>query len=65
MNGFLIRPINGTHPCFNCTEKFIYCHGQCPKDKRGEYGYEAWRVDLEKAKKAKKEYEYCHFNKYR
>jgi hypothetical protein len=43
-------------PCKDCPERFIACSDRCPKDARGEYGYKAWRVDLEAEKKARKEY---------
>ena len=49
-------PIRDISPCKNCTEKFTYCHSQCPKDKRGEYGYKAWTAELERVKKEKKQY---------
>ena len=29
-------------PCYGCTERFTACSGRCPKDARGEYGYNAW-----------------------
>lgn len=39
-------------PCHGCTERIIGCHGNCPKDARGEFGYNAWKTrDL-----AQKEY---------
>ena len=34
-------------PCKGCTERFTACSARCPKDERGEYGYKAWKVDLE------------------
>lgn len=43
-------------PCNGCTERFIACSDRCPKDARDEYGYKAWRADLEVEKKARKEY---------
>lgn len=30
-------------PCNGCTERFLACSGKCPKDARGEYGYQAWK----------------------
>ena len=43
-------------PCKGCTERFTACSDRCPKDERGEYGYKAWKADLEKVKARKKEY---------
>lgn len=39
-------------PCKDCRERFTACHDICPKDKRGEFGYKAWKkmVDEEKKK---------------
>lgn len=43
--------MNKPCPCQGCTERFIACSGRCPKDKRGEYGYKAWRADCEEEKR--------------
>jgi hypothetical protein len=43
-------------PCKDCPERFIACSDKCPKDARGEYGYKAWRVDLDKIKAARLKY---------
>ena len=43
-------------PCKDCPERFIACSARGPKDERGEYGYKAWRVDLEAEKKARTEF---------
>lgn len=43
-------------PCKDCTEKFQACHDVCPKDQRGEYGYAAWRVELERVKQERNSY---------
>ena len=43
------------NPCHNCTERFIACHDNCPKDARGEYGYAAWKADREAEKKFNRE----------
>ena len=45
-------------PCKGCTERFTACWGKCPKDKRGEYGYEAWLADTHKEQAALKELKY-------
>lgn len=50
---------NGTRdssPCRNCDERFPACSGRCPKDLRGEHGYNAWKADIERVKKARKSY---------
>jgi hypothetical protein len=57
-------PTREKSPCFGCKEKFTACHDNCPKDKRGEGGYEAWKKHLEMLKDARKEYERSRFNKY-
>jgi hypothetical protein len=44
-------------PCCGCTEKFTACHDRCPKDERGEYGYKAWKSELEAKKEQIKESE--------
>ena len=28
--------------CIGCTERFTACSDQCPKEARGEYGYDSW-----------------------
>lgn len=33
-------------PCKGCQERFAACSDKCPKDKRGEYGYKAWKTEL-------------------
>lgn len=38
-------------PCGDCSERFLACSGNCPKDARGEYGYNAWTAER-KAEKA-------------
>ena len=43
-------------PCKDCPERFYACSDKCPKDERGEYGYKAWKVELQKEKAAEKEY---------
>ena len=44
-------------PCDGCTERFIACSGRCPKDERGEYGYNAWIAKLELIKQNRKAYD--------
>ena len=43
-------------PCNGCTERFLACSDNCPKDARGEYGYKAMKADIRKRKAAEKEY---------
>lgn len=35
-------------PCLGCAERFLACSDHCPKDKRGEYGYLAWKAKVKK-----------------
>ena len=60
----LNSPVRDKPPCYGCEEKFILCHGDCPKDKRGEHGYLAWKAELEKANNARREYDRTRYNKY-
>ena len=41
-------------PCKDCPERFPACSAHCPKDARGEYGYKAWRAELNIQKEAAK-----------
>lgn len=43
-------------PCKDCPERFIACSGNCPKDKRGEYGYKKWLADVREEEAKKKEW---------
>lgn len=43
-------------PCKDCAERFIACSDKCPKDARGEYGYQAWKAEYRKQQAAEKEY---------
>ncbi len=45
-----------TAPCRDCSERFLACSDQCPKDARGEYGYHAWKAECQKAKDAEKDF---------
>ena len=49
--------IRDISPCKDCVEKFIGCHGRCPKDERGEQGYKAFRAEIERVNAARVEYE--------
>lgn len=43
-------------PCKGCSERFQTCHDRCPKDERGEFGYKAWKNEIQRVKKAREEY---------
>jgi hypothetical protein len=57
-------PMREKPPCYGCDEKFITCHGNCPKDKRGEYGYGAWRTELDRVNAERKKYDAKPFVQY-
>lgn len=42
-------------PCYKCQERYTACHDHCPKDARGDYGYEAWLADTKAEQQALKE----------
>lgn len=56
---------NEDSPCHNCPERFTACSSKCPKDKRGEYGYNAWREDMKEINKRHTEYIKCHNEDYK
>ena len=43
-------------PCAGCTERFLACHDNCPKDARGEFGHKAWKAKLDAINKSRKAY---------
>lgn len=43
-------------PCKDCTERFRACHDDCPKDKRCEFGYAAWKQAVAEVEKNRKLY---------
>ena len=51
-------------PCKDCTERFTACHGNCPKDKRGEPGYLSWRKALDEINAERKKYNQRPFVRY-
>ena len=55
-------PIRDKPPCKDCAERCVTesfnCHNSCPKDKRGEYGYKAWKDKVDRANKARQEYNF-------
>ena len=50
-------PIRDHNPCKGCTERFTACADNCPKDKRGEYGRDAWLAELKRVNKNRRDYE--------
>ena len=54
------RAVPQTHreksPCLGCTERFPACSDHCPKDKRGEYGYLAWKSKVKEIEDNRKAY---------
>jgi hypothetical protein len=43
-------------PCKGCTERFTACSGKCPKEARGEYGYDSWVEEIKRIKNNRKNY---------
>jgi hypothetical protein len=43
-------------PCKGCTERSTACSDHCPKDARGEFGYNAWRKAVEEVAENRKTY---------
>lgn len=48
--------IREVSPCYGCTEKFPACHGDCPKDRRGEFGFKAWTAEKDRVKAEREKY---------
>lgn len=48
--------IRGYSPCKDCPERFTACSDRCPKDEQGEYGYKAWKAEVERVGNVRKEY---------
>lgn len=44
-------------PCNGCTERFTACHDHCPKDARGDYGYDAYRERVKRENDARRLYD--------
>lgn len=55
-NKRLSNTIRDVCPCKGCTERFQACSDRCPKDARGEFGYMAWKAEIDRVKKARLEY---------
>ena len=49
--------IRGVSPCTDCAERSEACWDKCPKDARGEYGYNAWKADIKDIKDKRKAYD--------
>lgn len=49
--------IRGVSPCTECSERFNACHDKCPKDERCEFGYLAWKAEMQKVKDKRKAYD--------
>lgn len=43
-------------PCKDCTERFSACSGKCPKEARGEYGYDSWKDEIKRVKGERRKY---------
>lgn len=56
--------MRGVSPCTDCEERYPACHDHCPKDGRGEYGYHAWKKDIQDVKDKKKTYDEFIQNEY-
>lgn len=50
------RSVRDNSPCAGCTERFLACSDRCPKDERGEFGYMAWKAEIQSVKNAQKAY---------
>ena len=61
----LTGAVRGVPPCKGCTERFLACHDHCPKDIRGEFGYRAWKSEINRINKAREEYARKNAKKYK
>lgn len=52
----LTGAVRGVPPCKGCTERFLACHDRCPKDERGEFGYKAWKEEIDRVKAMREKY---------
>lgn len=43
-------------PCRDYTERFTACSGKCPKEARGEYGYDSWKDEINRVKNERRKY---------
>ena len=43
-------------PCRDCTERFTACSDKCPKEARGEYGYDSWVAEIKRIKNNRRIY---------
>lgn len=51
-------------PCRGCEERFPACSARCPKEARGEYGYDSWLADYRKEQAAEAEYKQKRYEDY-
>lgn len=56
MNNKLTCGYRKKSPCTTCEERFLACSDKCPKDARGEYGYNAWIAELRGVQEKRKQY---------
>lgn len=52
----LTGSIRGVSPCAGCTERFTACWDRCPKDARGEFGYQAWKAEIKRVNEEREKY---------
>lgn len=50
------KQIREDTPCKGCAERFTACYDRCPKDARGEFGYNAWKAEIARIKEARNRY---------
>ena len=43
-------------PCKDCKERFLACSDKCPKDARGEFGYKAWKAEINRVNEEREKY---------
>ena len=49
-------PIRDDNPCKGCTERFTACADRCPKDARGERGHKAYKAEILRVNRNRREY---------
>ncbi len=58
----LTGAVRDVPPCKECAERFLACHDRCPKDARGEFGYNAWKSEAKRVKDEREKYLKENFN---
>ena len=48
--------IRDPSPCKGCPERFTACSDKCPKEARGEYGYDSWKNEIVRVKNERRKY---------